>query len=71
MSLDGGYDGGVEWIVSGTNTDEGIVTIIKFEKTADAKKFVETLSDDESEYVDRQFSYVFIGTSEKALKAAK
>lgn len=48
LELDGGFEGKITWIVTGTKlsislsgADAGLVNVYKFEKSADAKRFVE------------------------------
>lgn len=69
LALMDGYEGGIEWIVTGYKSGTGNVTITKFDKIADAKQYIEDLGG-ESESVVRQLSYVIAG-SKDAVKDAK
>lgn len=68
LELDGGYEGKVTWIVTGlkagisigTGLEKGGVSITKFEKSADAKKYVESLGG-ESDKLVRKGTIVITG----------
>ncbi len=72
LELDGGYEGKVTWIVSGTKfgvslssgVEAGSVTITKFEKSADAKKYVEDFLGGESDTVVRKGTVVITGDAD-------
>lgn len=70
LEIDGGYEGKVTWIVTGTKlgislsgVDAGTVSIYKFEKSADAKKYVEDLGG-ESDKLVRKGSVVISGDAD-------
>lgn len=70
LEIDGGYEGKISWIVTGTKlgislsgVDAGAVSIYKFEKSADAKKYVED-NGGESDKLVRKGSVVIFGDAD-------
>jgi hypothetical protein len=62
----------IDWVVYGVNiSEEKMIMVFKFKKTADAKELVEEAGEEEGFAIERQMSYVFIGTDKDAIKDAK
>lgn len=66
LVLEGGYEGGIEFIVTGAKGRENVI-IVKFDKAKDAKRYVEKHGGDSTKRTDK---YVFNGT-EQGIKDAK
>lgn len=73
LEVAGGYEGKVTWMVTGTKAEisisnltakAGHVTIIKFEKSADAKKYAEDFLKGEGDTVDVKGSIVIYGDAD-------